>query len=67
MGIPAGSRVLLTLPAQTGADPKTKESVAVVIDVLGLHGPAKEERQVTDKPEIDFPRARRPATSRSST
>jgi hypothetical protein len=32
--------VLLTLPAQTGTD-ATKESVAVVIDVLGVHGPAK--------------------------
>lgn len=40
-GIPAGSRVLMTLPAQTGADPEVK-SVAVVIDLLGLHGPAKE-------------------------
>jgi peptidylprolyl isomerase len=36
-GVPAGSRVLLTLPAQTGTD-ATKQSVAVVIDVLGLHG-----------------------------
>ena len=40
VGIPAGSRVLLTLPAQSGTD-ATKESVAVVIDVLGVHGPAK--------------------------
>lgn len=40
-GVPAGSRVLLTLPPQTGTDPKTG-SVAVVIDLLGLHGPAKE-------------------------
>jgi peptidylprolyl isomerase len=40
VGIPAGSRVLLTLPAQTGTD-ASKESVAVVIDVLGVHGPAK--------------------------
>jgi peptidylprolyl isomerase len=40
-GVPSGSRVLLTLPAQTGTDPKTG-SVAVVIDLLGLHGPAKE-------------------------
>ena len=38
-GIPAGSRVLMTLPAQTGTDASTK-SVAVVIDLLGLHGPA---------------------------
>ena len=36
-GVPVGSRVLLTLPAQTGTD-ATKQSVAVVIDVLGLHG-----------------------------
>ena len=40
-GVPAGSRVLLTLPASTGEDPKTG-SVAVVIDLLALHGPAKE-------------------------
>lgn len=40
-GVPTGSRVLLTLPAQTGADAKSG-SVAVVIDLLGLHGPAKE-------------------------
>ncbi len=40
-GVPTGSRVLLTLPAQTGTDPKTG-SVAVVIDLLGLHGSAKE-------------------------
>ncbi|HEX4699386.1 MAG TPA: FKBP-type peptidyl-prolyl cis-trans isomerase [Actinomycetes bacterium] len=37
-GVPVGSRVLLTLPAQTGTD-AAKQSVAVVIDVLGLHGP----------------------------
>ena len=44
VGIPAGSRVLLTLPAQSGAGhDATKESVAVVIDVLGVHGPAKGE------------------------
>ena len=42
VGIPAGSRVLLTLPAQTGTD-ASKESVAVVIDVLGVHGPATGE------------------------
>lgn len=41
VGVPAGSRVLLTLPAQAGTD-VTKESVAVVIDVLGAHGSAKE-------------------------
>ena len=40
-GVPSGSRVLLTLPAQTGTDPKSG-AVAVVIDLLGLHGPAKE-------------------------
>lgn len=40
-GVPSGSRVLLTLPAPTGKKPAT-DSVAVVIDVLGLHGPAKE-------------------------
>jgi peptidylprolyl isomerase len=42
-GIPAGSRVLFTLPAQTGADAST-DSVAVVVDLLGLHGPAKESK-----------------------
>lgn len=42
VGVPVGSRVLLELPAQTGSD-AAKESVAVVIDVLGQHGPAKEE------------------------
>ena len=42
-GVPSGSRVLLTLPAQTGTDAKTG-SVAVVIDLLGLHGPAKESK-----------------------
>lgn len=41
VGVPVGSRVLLELPAQEGAD-ASKESVAVVIDVLGQHGPAKE-------------------------
>ena len=38
-GVPAGSRVLMSLPAQTGAD-ASKESVAVAVDVLGVHGPA---------------------------
>jgi peptidylprolyl isomerase len=42
LGIPAGSRVLLTLPAQSGTDAK-KESVAVVIDVLGANTTAKKE------------------------
>ncbi|MEP6759921.1 MAG: FKBP-type peptidyl-prolyl cis-trans isomerase [Sporichthyaceae bacterium] len=41
VGIPVGSRVLLLLPAQQGGDPK-KDSVAVAIDVLAMHGPAKE-------------------------
>jgi peptidylprolyl isomerase len=42
IGIPVGSRVLLLIPASTGEDPATA-SVAVVIDVLGQHGPAKED------------------------
>lgn len=42
IGTPAGSRVLMTLPAQSGTD-ASKESVAVVIDVLGQNGTAKEE------------------------
>jgi peptidylprolyl isomerase len=42
VGTPVGSRVLLELPAQTGADAST-DSVAVVIDVLAQHGPAKEK------------------------
>ena len=41
-GVPVGSRVLLELPAQEGSDPE-RESVAVVIDVLAQHGPAKAE------------------------
>jgi peptidylprolyl isomerase len=40
-GVPVGSRVLLELPAATGEDAKTG-SIAVVIDVLAQHGPAKE-------------------------
>jgi peptidylprolyl isomerase len=40
-GVPVGSRVLLLLPAQQGGDP-TKDSVAVAIDVVAMHGPAKE-------------------------
>jgi peptidylprolyl isomerase len=43
LGQPVGSRVLLTLPAQTGADAK-KESIAVVIDVIGQNGTAKAEK-----------------------
>lgn len=42
IGTPVGSRVLLTLPAQKGTD-ANKESVAVVIDVLGQNGTAKKE------------------------
>lgn len=42
VGTPVGSRVLLELPAQQGADPAT-DSVAVVIDILGQHGSAKKE------------------------
>lgn len=41
-GVPVGSRVLIELPAQEGDDAAT-QSIAVVIDVLGLHGPAKEQ------------------------
>ncbi len=40
-GVPVGSRVLMTLTAQKGQNAK-KESVAVVVDVLSQHGPAKE-------------------------
>ena len=40
-GAPVGSRVLLLLPAQKGQDPK-KDSIAVAIDIIALHGPAKE-------------------------
>jgi peptidylprolyl isomerase len=43
IGQPVGSRVLLTLPADPGADAK-KQSIAVVIDILGQNGTAKEER-----------------------
>jgi peptidylprolyl isomerase len=42
IGTPVGSRVLLTLPAQKGTD-ATKKSVAVVIDIIGQNGTAKEE------------------------
>jgi peptidylprolyl isomerase len=42
IGTPVGSRVLLTLPAQSGTS-AAKESVAVVIDVLGQNGTAKKE------------------------
>ena len=40
VGVPSGSRVLLTLPAQTGENAAAK-SVAVAIDVLAVQGPAK--------------------------
>jgi peptidylprolyl isomerase len=48
VGVPIGSRVLLELPAQEGADPD-KESVAVVIDVLAQHGPAKDSAKGATK------------------
>ena len=41
-GVPVGSRVLMLLPAQQGGNPK-KDSIAVAIDVLALHGPAKDD------------------------
>jgi peptidylprolyl isomerase len=41
-GVPVGSRVLLTLPPQAGGD-AMKDSVAVAIDVLAVHGPAKDD------------------------
>jgi len=44
VGIPIGSRVLLELPAQEGAD-AAAESVAVVIDVIAQHGPAKDSKE----------------------
>jgi peptidylprolyl isomerase len=40
-GVPAGSRVLLELPATNEGKPD-QDSVAVVVDVLASHGPAKE-------------------------
>ena len=43
VGVPAGSRVLLTLPSQEGTD-AAKESVAVVIDVLASTDPPKESK-----------------------
>lgn len=48
VGIPVGSRLLLELPAQEGADP-TKDSVLVVIDVLAQHGPAKDSAKGATK------------------
>jgi peptidylprolyl isomerase len=43
VGMPVGSRVLLTLPPQKQGADATKDSVAVVIDILGQNGTAKEE------------------------
>ena len=43
-GIPVGSRLIMQLPAPTGAA-ADKESVAVVVDILGRHGPATKEKQ----------------------
>lgn len=40
-GVPVGSRVLLVIPAEGGGDPAT-QSLAVVIDVLGLPGAEQE-------------------------
>lgn len=48
VGIPIGSRVLLELPAQEGADAAT-ESVAVVIDVIAQHGPAGADSKQGEK------------------
>ena len=41
-GVPVGSRVLVTLPPQEGGKADT-ESIAVVVDVIAQHGPAKEK------------------------
>ena len=43
VGEPVGSRVLLDLPPQQAGGDAKKESVAVVIDILGQNGTAKEE------------------------
>jgi peptidylprolyl isomerase len=43
VGEPVGSRVLLDLPPQQQGGDATKDSVAVVIDILGQNGTAKEE------------------------
>jgi peptidylprolyl isomerase len=43
VGEPVGSRVLLDLPPQQPGGDATKTSVAVVIDILGQNGTAKEE------------------------
>ncbi len=48
VGIPVGSRVLLTLPAQEGEDAK-KKSVAVAIDVLAQNGTAKDTAKGAEK------------------
>jgi peptidylprolyl isomerase len=44
VGEPVGSRVLLDLPPQDAGGDAKKDSVAVVIDILGQNGTAKEER-----------------------
>jgi peptidylprolyl isomerase len=41
-GVPVGSRVLLQLPPPSRSD-AAEENLAVVIDILGQHGPAKEK------------------------
>jgi peptidylprolyl isomerase len=43
VGEPVGSRVLLDLPPQQAGGDASKTSVAVVIDILGQNGTAKEE------------------------
>jgi peptidylprolyl isomerase len=43
VGEPVGSRVLLELPPQQQGGDATKDSVAVVIDILGQNGTAKQE------------------------
>jgi peptidylprolyl isomerase len=68
-GVPVGSRVLIELPAQEGDDAAT-QSIAVVIDVLGLHGPAKEKacpEPEPTSPRSTSPRARRRSSCSSST
>jgi peptidylprolyl isomerase len=42
-GEPVGSRVLLDLPPQQTGGDATKDSVAVVIDIIGQNGTAKQE------------------------
>jgi peptidylprolyl isomerase len=43
IGVPVGSRVLLTLAPQDPSGVATKDSVAVVVDIIGQNGTAKEE------------------------